>query len=51
MPARWPGIRVPPSVSPGCYLYKVELRDPQGIDWDAELDAVSGQFLKDHQDW
>ena len=35
----------------GRYLYKVELRDPQGIDWDLELDAVSGQVLKDHQDW
>ena len=34
----------------GKYLYKVELRDPQGIDWDVELDAVSGQVLKDHQD-
>ena len=35
----------------GKYLYKVELRDPQGIEWDLELDAVSGQVLKDHQDW
>jgi uncharacterized membrane protein YkoI len=34
----------------GKYIYQVELRDPQGIDWDLELDAVSGQVLKDHQD-
>ncbi|VVM71369.1 PepSY domain-containing protein [Pseudomonas fluorescens] len=34
----------------GNYLYKIELRDPQGIEWDLELDAVSGQVLKDHQD-
>ncbi|MGE8144633.1 PepSY domain-containing protein [Pseudomonas frederiksbergensis] len=34
----------------GKYIYQVELRDPQGIEWDLELDAVSGQVLKDHQD-
>ncbi|MBV6825973.1 PepSY domain-containing protein [Pseudomonas sp. PD9R] len=34
----------------GKYIYQIELRDPQGIDWDLELDAVSGQILKDHQD-
>lgn len=34
----------------GKYIYQVELRDPQGLDWDLELDAVSGQILKDHQD-
>ncbi|MEO4017071.1 PepSY domain-containing protein [Pseudomonas rossensis] len=34
----------------GKYIYQVELRDPQGIEWDLELDAVSGQILKDHQD-
>jgi uncharacterized membrane protein YkoI len=26
------------------------MRDPQGLEWDLELDAVSGQVLKDHQD-
>ncbi|KJZ34119.1 PepSY domain-containing protein [Pseudomonas sp. B21-040] len=34
----------------GKYIYQVELRDPQGIEWELELDAVSGQVLKDHQD-
>jgi uncharacterized membrane protein YkoI len=34
----------------GKYIYQVELRDRQGLDWDLELDAVSGQLLKDHQD-
>ncbi|WP_213941622.1 PepSY domain-containing protein [Pseudomonas sp. dw_612] len=34
----------------GKYIYQVEMRDPQGIEWDLELDAVSGQVLKDHQD-
>lgn len=34
----------------GKYIYQIELRDPQGIVWDLELDAVSGQVLKDHQD-
>lgn len=34
----------------GKYIYQVEMRDPQGIEWDLELDAVSGQVLKNHQD-
>ncbi|WP_223488702.1 PepSY domain-containing protein [Pseudomonas sp. A-RE-19] len=34
----------------GKYIYQVELRDPQGIEWSLELDAVSGQVLKNHQD-
>ncbi|KAA0945570.1 MULTISPECIES: PepSY domain-containing protein [unclassified Pseudomonas] len=34
----------------GKYLYQVELRDAQGIEWDLELDAVTGVVLKDHQD-
>ena len=34
----------------GKYIYQIELRDPQGIEWDLEMDAVSGQILKDHQD-
>ena len=34
----------------GKYIYQVEMRDPQGVDWDLELDAVSGAVLKDHQD-
>ena len=34
----------------GKYIYQVELRDPKGIEWDVELDATTGQILKDHQD-
>jgi len=34
----------------GKYIYQVELRDAQGVEWDVELDAVTGQVLKDHQD-
>lgn len=34
----------------GKYIYQVELRDPQGVEWDLELDAATGQILKDHQD-
>ncbi|MNY47774.1 Peptidase propeptide and YPEB domain protein [compost metagenome] len=34
----------------GRYVYQVELRDAQGVQWDLELDATSGQILKDHQD-
>ncbi|WP_268797003.1 PepSY domain-containing protein [Pseudomonas huanghezhanensis] len=34
----------------GKYVYQVELRDAKGVEWDIEVDAVSGQVLKDHQD-
>ncbi|UVJ45801.1 PepSY domain-containing protein [Pseudomonas sp. LS1212] len=34
----------------GKYIYQVELRDAQGVEWDLELDATSGAVLKDHQD-
>jgi uncharacterized membrane protein YkoI len=34
----------------GRFVYQVELRDPQGVQWDLELDAANGQILKDHQD-
>ena len=34
----------------GKYVYQVELRDAKGVEWDVELDATSGQILKDHQD-
>ena len=34
----------------GKYRYKVDLRDAEGIEWDLELDAVTGEVLKNHQD-
>lgn len=34
----------------GRYVYQVELRDAQGVQWDLELDASNAQVLKDHQD-
>ncbi len=34
----------------GRYIYQVELRDAQGVEWDLELDATNGQILKDYQD-
>ncbi|SEJ76259.1 PepSY domain-containing protein [Pseudomonas sp. NFR16] len=34
----------------GKYVYQVELRDAKGVEWDVEIDAVSSQILKDHQD-
>ncbi len=34
----------------GKYVYEVELQDADGIEWDIELDALSGQVLKNHQD-
>jgi len=34
----------------GKYIYQIEMRDTKGLEWDLELDAVTGQVLKDHQD-
>lgn len=34
----------------GRYIYKVELRDAQNVEWDVDLDATTGAVLKDHQD-
>lgn len=34
----------------GRYVYEVELKDADGIEWDIELDALTGQVLKNHQD-
>jgi len=34
----------------GKHVYQVELRDAKGVEWDIELDAATGQVLKDHQD-
>jgi len=34
----------------GKYIYQVDLRDAKGVEWDVELDATTGQVLKDHQD-
>lgn len=34
----------------GRYIYQVEVRDSQGQQWDLELDASTGQVLKNKQD-
>lgn len=34
----------------GRYIYQVELRDAEGVRWDLELDASSGETLKNYQD-
>jgi len=34
----------------GKYLYEVELEDVDGIEWEVELDALTGHVLKNHQD-
>ncbi|WP_137807551.1 PepSY domain-containing protein [Pseudomonas sp. G(2018)] len=34
----------------GIYLYRVELTDAQGVEWELELDAADGLLRKDHQD-
>ncbi|AZE54423.1 hypothetical protein C4K03_2267 [Pseudomonas synxantha] len=34
----------------GKYVYEVELEDRNGTEWDVELDALTGQVLKNHQD-
>lgn len=32
------------------YLYELEVVDAQGVEWDMELDATTGQVLKNHRD-
>ncbi|MFG6207242.1 PepSY domain-containing protein [Pseudomonas retamae] len=34
----------------GKYIYQIELRDPTGLKWDLEFNAVNGEVLKHHQD-
>ncbi|NQD92414.1 peptidase [Pseudomonas sp. CrR25] len=34
----------------GRYIYQVDVRDQQGLQWDVELDATNGQVLKNRQD-
>jgi uncharacterized membrane protein YkoI len=34
----------------GRYIYQIELRDPQGLQWDLALDAVTGEVLKNQRD-
>ena len=34
----------------GRYVYQLEVRDAQGVQWDLELDAGNGQLLKNQQD-
>lgn len=34
----------------GRYIYKVELRDSQNVEWDVDLDAKTGEVLKDERD-
>lgn len=34
----------------GRYIYRLEVRDAQGVQWDIELDASNGQVLKHQQD-
>ncbi len=51
--ARHPGATVKETEleeSYGKHLYQVELRDAKGAEWDLELDAATGEILKDHQD-
>ncbi|WP_339488455.1 PepSY domain-containing protein [Pseudomonas sp. EL_65y_Pfl2_R95] len=34
----------------GKYLYQLEIKDKDGIKWDVELDATTGNVLKNQQD-
>ena len=34
----------------GRHIYQLELRDTKGVQWDMELDAKTGEVLKDQQD-
>lgn len=34
----------------GRYVYQVELKDAQGLEWDVDLDANTGEVLKNQRD-
>jgi len=34
----------------GRYIYKVELRDSKNVEWDVDMDAKTGEILKNVQD-
>ncbi len=34
----------------GRYIYKVELRDAQNVEWDVDMDAKTGEILKNARD-
>lgn len=34
----------------GRYIYQVELRDAEGQEWDVDIDASTGDVLKDERD-
>ena len=34
----------------GRLIYQVDLRDAQGQEWDLELDATSGEILREERD-
>ena len=34
----------------GRFVYELDLRDAQGVQWDLELDATNGQVIQDQQD-
>lgn len=34
----------------GRYIYQVELRDPQGVEWDVDIDASNGEVLGEEKD-
>lgn len=34
----------------GRYIYQLELRDAQGVKWDLEFDAATGELLRNQQD-
>lgn len=34
----------------GNYVYQVELRDAQGVEWDVDINAATGEVLSDRRD-
>ncbi|AHF69028.1 peptidase [Pseudomonas cichorii] len=34
----------------GRYVYQIELKDAKGVEWDFEVDAKTGEVLRDAQD-
>ncbi|MCY1329254.1 Peptidase propeptide and YPEB domain protein [compost metagenome] len=51
--ARHPGGRVSDTeleLEHGRYVYKADVTDPQGLEWDVRVDATTGQVVRDRRD-